>query len=211
MFERAKKLVLATQTKIIAIDDFQDIPARRKARGIETLGDWIRDLCEMEFPGLVVALGTEEAAVVRDSNTQLLRRMQVRLELPHFSIDGNDVAKSFGALVLKINELLPLAESSEVLKRKETLVPLYLATGGSFDYLMKLMCRSLARAVQSGKEQIEIEDFRKGFDDQHEIAAQFGNPFDPDHDKQRLIGKGQIFYRSLGLDPYGSRSSSRTV
>lgn len=82
--ERIADLLKSCGTLIVALDDFQDVPARRKRRGIKDVGDWIRDLCEMKFPGIFLAFGTEDAAVVRDSNDQLLRRMQARLELRAF-------------------------------------------------------------------------------------------------------------------------------
>lgn len=193
--ERIAVLLSTCKTVIIAIDDFQDVPARRGAAGVKQVGDWVRDICEMKFPGILLAFGTEDAAVVRDSNDQLQRRMMARVELPMFTLGQSKSATSFGTLLRNIDEMLPLAQSSG-LDQPQMAARIFLATAGNFDYLSKLLNHSLVRALERGSERIEREDLEAGFDDQHQVAAHQGNPFSETYDGMPLDRPGQIFYKS---------------
>jgi Bacterial TniB protein len=207
--DRAENLLLKAGTIIIAIDDFQDVPSRRKARGVEHIANWIRDLCDFKFPGLVFALGTEQAAVVRDAHDQLRRRMQARFELPVFSMVSETDIKNYLSLLELVDRGLPLAEHSE-LKSMKLARPLLAATNGILDYLMKLMARALVRAVQRGSERIEKVDLELGFEDLHQVAAVAGNPFAADWNGEALTGPGQIFeLRQDGPDDAGVKKTSR--
>jgi energy-coupling factor transporter ATP-binding protein EcfA2 len=194
-FDRIRKLLKKVGTIILTIDDFQDVPAKRGVRGVEQIACWIRDLCDIDFPGIVIALGTEEAVVVRDAHGQLLRRMQARLELPAFTLDSDDAKKRFKQLLNQIDGSLPMAERSN-LDDSVMMVRLYRATNGSLDYLMKLLGKAIARAVARGSERIELRDLEQGFCDQHQVAASGGNPFSANYKGDELTQHGQIFYRA---------------
>lgn len=190
--DRAEKLLLKAKTIIVAIDDFQDVPSKRKARGVEHVANWIRDVCDFKFPGLVVALGTEQAAVVRDAHEQLLRRMQPRFELPVFSMESADDIKHFRTLLDLVDEQLPLGLSSN-LKSAHLARPLIAASNGILDYMMKLLLRAVVRAVERQSERIDFVDLELAFEDLHQVAARAGNPFSPGWNGNALTGPGQIF------------------
>lgn len=194
-FERIEALLVSVETRVVAIDNFQDIPARRQVRGIAEISDWFRDLCSIKFPGVVVAFGTKEAAIVRDSNPQLSRRMQARFELPVFSIEGDENVKRWKRILKELDDKLPLAESSN-LSDSEMSVRIFVATGGNFDYLKKLLAKSMPAALKRGHERIELQDLQLGFAGQHQVLAQGGNPFDPGFAGTKLNGPGQIFHNS---------------
>lgn len=193
--DRVADLLVACQTLIIAIDDFQDVPARRGTRGVKAVGDWVRDILEMKFSGILLAFGTQEAAVVRNSNDQLGRRMMARIELPVFSMDKPADISVFRLLLKRIDEALPLAEPSG-LYEPDTMARIFQATAGNFDYLIKLLTHALMRAVERESEHIELQDLHSGFADQHQVAAHHGNPFALDYDGISLDQSGQIFYKS---------------
>ena len=191
--ERFVRLLQACETIIIAIDDFQDVPEKRHEAGVQEIGNWVRDLITEYFKGLVLVFGTEPAAIVRDSNQQLRRRMQARFELPEFSLETPDQMKAFKSLINTIDRCLPLAESSQldtgkVLKRIER------ATGGNLDYIMKLLTKALMRAVERGSERIDLVDLEGAFVDQHQVAAYNGNPFAEAFVDAPLDQPGQIFF-----------------
>lgn len=192
--ERIQLLLPQVGTLVIAIDDFQDVPSKRQARGVEEIANWIRDLCELDFPGLVIALGTEDAAIVRDAHKQLLRRMQPYFELPIFSMDSVEERNRFRSLLTLLDRKLPLAQESN-LSSLNIARSLIAATGGIFDYLMKLLLRALVIAVKRGEERIELQDLSEAFSAQHQVAAIGGNPFDKDWNGYALTEPGQIFYR----------------
>ena len=192
--ERITELLVKVETFVVTLDDFQDVPARRKIRGVRDVGDWIRELSEMKnWPGIFLAFGTEEAAIVRDSNPQLLRRMQARLELRPFSLsDAREIAR-FRALLDLIDDQLPTAKRSG-LSSAHMAARIFRATGGTFDYLIKLLGKAIARAVERGSERIEMWDLEQGFADQHQVASEHGNPFSASYAGAILDQPGQIFH-----------------
>lgn len=195
---RIADLLVTCKVQIIAIDNFHDIPARRGSIGIQAVGDWIRDVCEMKFKGVLLALGTEDAAIVRDSNPQLKRRMMSRVELPLFSIEdlkGRDV---FRSLLRAVDASLPLAERSG-LEDQDSLPRMYFATAGNLDYLMKLVAMAMMRSVERGVERIEQVDLEGAFKDLHEVAAVGGNPFSSEWNGNALTKPGQVFAPSADL------------
>lgn len=213
-FERIEALLVSVATKVIAIDNFQDIPARRRVRGIAEMSDWFRNLCSIRFPGVVVAFGTKEAAIVRDSNPQLCRRMQARFELPMFSITGDENIKRWRHILKELDKRMPLAEDSK-LSDSAMSVRIFVATGGNFDYLKKLLAQSMTVALKRGSERIDMQDLQFGFAGQHQLLAEGGNPFHPDFASTKLNGPGQIFHdSSTGGDTfqaYGPAVSAPTA
>jgi hypothetical protein len=194
---RIGKLIETCQTRIIAIDDFQDVPARRGSQGVKAVGDWVRDVFEMEFTGTLLAFGTQQAAVVRDSNEQLGRRMMARMELPVFEIQTSTGSDTFRSLLSTIDAQLPLAEDSGLAK-PDFMARIFFACAGNLDYLMKLLCHAVARAVQGSREHLELQDLEHAFTDLHQVAARHGNPFSQDYDGRPLDKPGQVFHR---VDP----------
>jgi hypothetical protein len=193
--DRIAELLVTCKTRIIAIDDFQDVPARSGSHGVRDAGDWVRDICEMEeFQGTLLAFGTKEAAIVRDSNDQLGRRMMARMELPVFEIESAEGREAFRELLTAVDGVLPLALSSG-LGKPELLVRIFFACGGNLDYLMKLLSQAVIRAVESNCEQLQKEHLEQGFKDLHQVAALRGNPFSSGFDAKPLDLPGQIFHR----------------
>lgn len=193
--QRAFKLLEVCETRIVAIDNFHDITARRAHIGVKHVGDWVRDLCEVGIPMVVLAFGTAEAAVVRDSNEQLLRRMQARLELPVFGIEDAKRSAEFCRLLRTLDNNLPLACASG-LDSADLAARMFRATAGNLDYIIKLLEKALLRAVARGSERIELADLHRGFIDQHQVAAHGGNPFAEGYDGTPLNMPGQVFYRA---------------
>lgn len=193
--ERALKLIKACRTQLITIDNFHDIPARRREIGVQAAGNWVRDLIEQAGPTLVLAMGMREAEIVRDSNGQLGRRMQARLELPHFDISERGGLREWCELLRMVDAQLPLAGESRLYEPRLA-ARLALATNGILDYLMQLLKNAIQRAVERGNECLEMDDLRIAFTDTHQTAATGTNPFAANYDGRPLNEPGQPFYRT---------------
>lgn len=193
MLSRLGDLIKRVGVTIVGLDDFQDVPSKRRARGVEAIANWIRDLCDLDFHGVVLAVGTQDADVVRDVHPQLKRRMQARFELPVFSMDTPKAAGAFKSLLDLLDQSLPLAETSNL--SGSFCRPLLAATGGVFDYLMKLLVKATVHAAKRGSEKVERVDLIAAFDLQHQVAAIGGNPFADDWNGQALEAPGQIFHK----------------
>lgn len=189
---RAEILLCKAETIIVAIDDFQDVPARRQARGVMQVSDWFRDLCDFQFPGIVMALGTPDAVVVRDASHQLRRRMPARFNLPVFSMKSPEAEKTFRSFLKVLDKQLPFAELSN-LDNQSTARALLAASNGVMDYLVLVLERALVRASDRSSERIDLCDLELGFNDTFQVAAEYGNPFSPQWDGESLTGANQAF------------------
>ncbi len=208
--ERIATLLVKCNVKIIAIDNFHDIPARRGVLGIRAVGDWVRDVCEMKFKGIILALGTEEALIVRDSNDQLKRRMMARIDLPLFSVSDGHGCEAFKKLLVAIDAALPLAESS-ALDNAMTMAKIFYATAGNMDYLVKFLAMAIVLSVKRGAERLENCDLEQAFIDVHQVAAHHGNPFSSNWDGQALNGTGQVFAKNDDAKSPGKSEKGKDV
>lgn len=190
--ERIRHILRRADTKVVAIDDFQDVPATRALKGIRHISAWVRDLCDMEFEGVIVALGTAAALAVRESDDQLPRRMPGTFYLQVFGLDSEEKIKAYKGLMRLIDKALPLGEPSN-LDRGNLILRIHGATNGILSYLMKLLGKALVRAVERGSECIEMKDLYQAFIDLAQHGASNGNPFDPDWNGDALIKPGQLF------------------
>lgn len=199
--KRCTLLMRKCRVRMLFIDNFQDIPASRKL-GIKTLGNWLRNI--INGAGcLVIAMGTESAKIVRDSNPELERRMKATARLLPFSVEGitspsrQDVAKTFSrwyALMSQIDAALPMAESSN-LGDPEIAVPLLMGSNARFGYLSEILQHSVKLAVKAGSERIELAHLSEGFVHALGDAAANGNPFLEGYDGEPLTKPGQAFDR----------------
>lgn len=193
--DRIKSLLVPAKTRLVLIDNFQDIPTRRKSRGVLNVATWVRDVCDINFGGIVVALGTAEAAQVRDANEQVQRRIKARLTLPVFSGDTPDEILKFAKLLRGLDKNLPLAEESGIFlgdlpKR------IHCATRGNFDYLIKLLKQAVKVAVAEGQERLTVRNLHDAFEEEHQDYACSENPFAPDFLWTKLSQPGQVFHNA---------------
>lgn len=194
-FDRISKLLAPAKTRLILIDNFQDIPTRRKSRGILNVATWVRDLCDINFGGIVIAFGTTESLKVRDANEQVQRRLKAKLTLPVFAGDSEAELKVFARLLKSIEKLLPMAEDSAIYSGNMT-KRMYCATKGNFDYLMTLLKNAICIAKTNGQELIDMVTLHDAFAHEHGDYAASENPFSPDFLWTNLDQPGQVFYNA---------------
>ncbi len=194
-FDRIGKLLGPAKTRLILIDNFQDIPTRRKSRGILNVATWVRDLCDINFGGIVIALGTAESLKVRDANEQVQRRLKAKLSLPVFAGGSDAELKEFAKLLKSIERLLPMAEDSAIYSVGMT-KRMHCATKGNFDYLMTLLKNAICVAERKGEESITITTLHEAFAHEHGDYAASENPFAPDFLWTNLDQPGQVFYNA---------------
>lgn len=201
LFERCVGLCKACGVKIILIDDFQDIPARR-VRGIAAIGDWIRQLIDA-VPALVIAMGTPDAEVVRDSNEQVRRRMQATARLLPFLNGGDAPLTPYGmqenmqrwqSLLRDLDRHLPMAESSE-LDDPMTALLLLRGSNASYGHLNSLLIHAMEIAVSQGMEKLTRDHLHLAFGRTFGEAAKHGNPFSADYLGDPLTHPGQAFHK----------------
>jgi hypothetical protein len=195
-------LLRACETRVIIIDNVQDIPTRRRSRGIEQVAVRLRELID-QSQCLWLLLGTSIATDVVDSESQLIKRVAYRKTLPYFSIATN--SKRFLVMLNRIEEWLPLAQDN-----KEFLQGLAgkiaIATHGVLDRIEKLLNLACVRAVDDAREYLTEEDMKEGF--RKLYGSDVPNPFAADFVTRRLTGVNEPFEKLAAppKDPESKKS-----
>lgn len=187
----ASGLLQSCQVRLVLIDNTQDIPARRASRGIELVGARLREFMDYSS-ALWVFLGTEDALKVVNSDPQLIRRICYRGRIPYFGIDDPKAQRSFRVLLKKIEQWVPLAESSCLIDPKAAGL-CHIATEGVFDRLVKLVHRGWIESVLDCRESMTLADLHKAFTHLYGPEAETINPFAEGFVMRRLRGAGEPF------------------
>lgn len=175
--------------RVIAIDNVQDIPERRGAKGIQLLGNWIRDLWD-KADCLIVLLGTPAALEIVKANPQLRRRNPGRLSIPYFSTEDHVQAARFKRFLKEVDNTLPLAESCGLELHAQEL---YWATFGNPDYIFQLLAQAISVAITDARESVGLADLAEAFE-RHYLESGAGlNPFVEGGPKRPLDLKGEPF------------------
>jgi type II secretory pathway predicted ATPase ExeA len=188
--ERLLSLLQETDTRIIIIDNVHDIPERRGKKGIQQVGNWIRDLIE-KSKLLVVLLGTPAAEEIVLANPQLRRRNPAKLWMNYFDLSGEGFAR-LKRFLDEVDKLLPLAELSDL---KKFTKEIYYASNGIPDYIFQILTEAVDLAVSAGRERILNEDLVGAFtltllDSAHRRL----NPFLEGGPSRRLDQYGEPFH-----------------
>lgn len=187
----AAMLLRSCGVLLVVIDNTQDIPARRAARGIELVGARIREFIDASN-ALWIFLGTDDALKVVNSDPQLVRRICYRGCIPYFGIEDAQSQRVFRVLLRKVDQWLPLAEPSCLIDSKVAGL-VHIATEGIFDRLVKLVHRGWIESVRNGREVMTVQDLEKAFVYLYGPAAKEINPFAEQFLVRRLREPGEPF------------------
>lgn len=187
----AERLLHECEVRLILVDNFQDIPARRATRGIELVGTRLRDLIDCSA-ALWVFLGTSEAERVVHRDTQLIKRISYRAYLNYFGIETKHEIAIFARLLVEIDKWLPLAKPSCLVEPKLR-GRFYCATEGIFDRIVLLLDRGWIETVNAGREIMILSDMAAAYVYVHGPRIDLDNPFHPNFNTRKLRGDGDPF------------------
>jgi len=193
--QRARMALLDCEVRLVLVDDFQDVPLRRGAKGIDRIGAHIRDLMDASR-AIWCFLGTDEAGEVRNSKNQLIKRIPYLHRLRYFSVKGPDMQRQFAQVLKELDNWLPLASSSCILK-SELRGLLYIASAGVFDRLIKLLDAAVHVVVADKRESIEVGDLETAFYKVHGWTLPSNNPFSTQFEL-RMLNRPDEPYEVLG-------------
>lgn len=190
---RIRTLLPKIGTKVILVDNVHDVPDRRGARGIQLIGNWIRNLIEAS-KRTVVLLGTSAATPIVYSNSQLRRRTVKQLHIDYFYTNTERHLALFARFLRHLYASLPLADRPSDLD--ESLVrEIHYATFGIPDYIFQLFIEAVAVALAAGREHLCQEDFATAFPLIHKDSLALGlNPFLPTGPKRPLTQEYEPFF-----------------
>jgi hypothetical protein len=192
--ERVITLCKACRTRLVLIDNTQDIPERRAKKGIREVGNWIRDL-ESSVPALIVCLGEEPSLEVFSANRQVRRRGPAFKRLNYFVCDpeNKEATKRFLRALYEIDLRLPLAQMSG-LAEPRTAARIWAATNGIMGMIIKLLTEALEICVKDKGEAITQQHLAHAFELLMGDAAQNVNPFSEDFAFRALTEAGEPFH-----------------
>jgi len=206
--KRARLMLVAARTIILAVDNAHDIVERTGPKGVQKVGNYLRlliDKCNL----VVLLLGLPEAAFVVDANPQLKRRVPGRSLLSDYDITKPDGLAKFLRLQHELDDVLPLAKKSGLGKGQMGKGLAY-ASDGKFAHLVNLLTRAMAHAVKENREVIALSDLSRAYKDYFLELLTGVNPFKPGFkDWRRLNRPGEPHH--VVEDPRVSETKRRVT
>jgi hypothetical protein len=209
---RAARLLKHCGVELIVLDEFHHLFDVDRAKVMTKASQWLKVLIVNTGLPVVVCGMPEAEYVLSAEHTE--RRFKQRLTLRCFTWRTPQGQREFCGMLKKLDETLPLAESSG-LANADLAGRFYLASRGVPDYLMTLVRGAAAEAVQRGNEQIEMDDLARIFERclaQQRVLAEQSNPFIGDLDKaalDRVQAADQTRAAGVGLSPRASGAKRR--
>jgi hypothetical protein len=182
---RAEFLLSQAETSILAVDNTQDIPERRGPKGIDRVGNFIRDLI-VKHRIIVLLLGTSAAEIVVNSNDQLRRRVPGKLSLCDYDITNSKGLGEYLRLIDLFDKALPLPMQSG-LANGPVGKPLAFASNGRIGATADLIAAAIGCAAEQGELQLTLENFSTAYCRHYLAYADMVNPFVPGFNHWRRL------------------------
>lgn len=180
-------------TRLIIVDNYQDVKERRKESGILEIAGWQRSIIDA-IPALFLTLGSAESLNVVKANSQVRRRVPAHLYIDYFDCASTERARVFARTLLEIDKQLPLAEICG-LGTGDLTARMFFATKGIFDYIIGILEEAIEIVVQNGRERIEQQDLAAAFLRYFKDSAPTVNPFVQGAEVRLLDRVGEPFHR----------------
>lgn len=188
---RARRLFGEAKAKIIAIDNFQDVPERRGAKGVQIVGNALRDVIDCNV--IAVLLGTDEGDIVVRSNEQLRRRSPASLPLGYYDVMTKEGLAICLRLVDLFDEACPLAVKSGIAATWIGKAIVY-GSNGKVGAMSRLFSYAMTACVDAGLEQLRLEHFQYAFNEYY-AGFEHANPFiEAPRQWRRLDQPGEPFF-----------------
>lgn len=190
--DRVRGLLTDCEVKFIAIDNFHDVPERRRARGVDQVITWFRELFEA-VPAVYILVGNREAETVINSSPQIKGRFPFQCHLQYQDIKTERQQREFAKLLMEIIERLPLGANQSFLDSK-FVGRAFFATSGIIKYLIELFDHAWVVGLTQGREQLTVADFEAAFIARHGQLPDGCNPFAADFRPRLLNQPGEPFH-----------------
>lgn len=174
---RLRKYLKDCEVELIILDEFQHFDDRQSKKVLKTISDWLKNLLnKTKVPIVLVGMPGCESVLDAKGNEQLKRRFSTRDEIALFGWDTPEQEKEFRALLKLIDGDLPLLKDSH-LADTDTAFLIYSATDGVINYVMKLLRRAAALAIELGTEEIDQALLAQAYEER--LASEFNNQKNP--------------------------------
>ncbi|PJE41938.1 MAG: hypothetical protein CUR33_11085 [Pseudomonas sp.] len=141
LFKRLVTLLKTCQTKLIVLDEFDNLLRKGAEKSREQVCDWVRTLLnETLVPVAIVGIPSCEEII--NAHPQLSRRYPYRHRMNHFTYSALDPASAFSKTLRAFSgEIKKIGEfdNSISLNTDQPLKAMYLATGGNMNGIRQIL------------------------------------------------------------------------
>ncbi len=176
---RLKRLIGECRVELIILDEFQHFIDRDSNIILVTVSNWLKDLLnETGVP--MVLIGMPYSDVILHANAQLERRFAMRVGLDPFSWKTVERQTEFRMFLNFLDEKLPFPRRSG-LADPEMALRIFCATDGVTGYVMKLIRRAAALAIDEKRDCLDSDVLAWAYDERLQARAPDRvNPFTSD-------------------------------
>jgi len=174
---RLYKLMEKCQVEFLILDEFQHFIDMESQRILLNVSDWLKNLLdETHLPMLLMGLPHSDDVLA--ANPQLERRFSSRQRLEPFGCKTAGEWNEFRSLLARVDELLPLNQSSH-LADESMAMRLFYASRGVISSVMKIVRRATLLAIKGMKESLSMELLSLAYKEELEGKSRArSNPFD---------------------------------
>lgn len=186
-------LLRECRTELIILDEFQHFVDSARGKVDYVVADWLKQIINAtRIPFVLMGLPRCEQILV--VNEQLRRRFNRKIIIRPFGIKTKREAEQFIGLLKTLESTVPLPKPS-CLSSSNLIKPIYYATAGLIDFLIKLVGTATELAAEDGAQCLDIDYLSKAF----ETVILPGcsdemNPFCEDFVQRILNREGEPFH-----------------
>jgi Cdc6-like AAA superfamily ATPase len=176
---RLRKYLKDCEVELIILDEFQHFDDRQSKNVLKTISDWLKNLLNKTgIPIVLVGMPGCESVLDANGNEQLKRRFSAREQILPFGWTTAEQVDEFRQLLKMIDDDLPLLKDSH-LAESATAFLIHSATDGVINYVMKLLRKAAALAIELGTEQVDVTILAQAYEERLSKAFKNRtNPFD---------------------------------
>jgi hypothetical protein len=141
LFKRLVTLLQTCQTKLIVLDEFDNLLRKGAEKSREQVCDWVRTLLNETLVPVVI-VGIPSCEEIINAHPQLSRRYPYRHKMKHFTYSALDPAsvfsktlRAFGTAIKRIGEF----DKCINLSTDQPLKAMFLATGGNMNGIRQIL------------------------------------------------------------------------
>jgi Bacterial TniB protein len=160
MTDRIEYFFKQCAVELLMIDEFQHFNDAAAGKTHARVTDWLKNLLEATGVPVVLA-GLPRSQLVINANSQLRRRFSSAFYLRPFSMDNDDEARGFRAVLKQIHEWIP-TESID-LSEPNNARRFYYASHGLIDYVVKIVDQAVSDPLRGCSQYLSLEAYAEAF------------------------------------------------
>lgn len=191
--ERILTLLRECRTELVILDEFQHFVDSARGKVDYLVADWLKQIINAtRIPFILMGLPRCQQILV--VNEQLRRRFNRKISIRPFGIKTKREAEQFIGLLKTLEATVPLPQRS-CLSSSNLIKPIYYATAGLIDFLIKLVGTATELAAEDDARSLDAGYLSKAF----ETVILPGcidemNPFSEDFVQRILNREGEPFH-----------------